>query len=121
MHGPKRTNRRWLSARLLLYPQNRVLCGLGNTKFDDGLGWNLNLLLRLRIEARARFPLLLHQLTKTGQNKFAVLFDRFVGEVAERIEEYSSGSFVGLRGSSECNLKFSFSHVYTAAEFGIEC
>ena len=31
-----------------------------------------------------------------GQDKCAVLFDRFVREGAERIEEYSSGSFVGL-------------------------
>ncbi len=51
-----------------------ILERVGNTKFDDGLGWNLNLLLRLWIEARARLPLLLHQLAKTGQDKFAVLF-----------------------------------------------
>ena len=57
-----------VTARLLLDPQNRVLCGLGNTKFDDGLGWNLDLLLRLWIKARARLPLLLHQLAKTGQD-----------------------------------------------------
>src|SRR5260370_23365235 len=87
-----------VTARLLLDPQNRVLCGLGNTKFDDGLGWNLNLLLRLWIEARARFPLLLHQLTKTGQHKFAVLFDLFVGERAERINEYAGGLFIRLGG-----------------------
>jgi hypothetical protein len=31
----------------VLYPQNPVLCGLGNTKFDNSLGWNLDLLLRL--------------------------------------------------------------------------
>jgi hypothetical protein len=30
------------------------------------------------------------------QDEFSVLFDRFVGEVAERIEEYAGGSFVGL-------------------------
>ena len=35
---------------LLLYPQNPVLCGLGNPKFDNGLGWNLDLLLRLWIK-----------------------------------------------------------------------
>jgi hypothetical protein len=58
--------------------------------------WNFDFLLRLWIKARARLPLLLHQLTKTGQNEFTVLFDRFVGDVAERIEECSSGSFVGL-------------------------
>ncbi len=96
---------------LLLYPQNRVLCGLGNTKFDDGLGWNLNLLLRLWIEARARFPLLLHQLTKTRQEKFAILFNLFVGERAERIEECSSGSFVGLGGFGKCALKFGLGHL----------
>ena len=97
----------WLPARLLLYPQNRVLCRLGDSEFDDGLGWNLDLLLRLRIEADASLPFLLYELAKSGQDEFAVLFDRFVGEVAERIEEYSSGSFVGLGGSSECDLKFS--------------
>jgi hypothetical protein len=59
------------------------------------LGWNLDLLLPLWINARARLPLLLHQLAKTGQDKFAVLFNLFVSEHAGRIEEYSSGSFVG--------------------------
>jgi len=34
-----------------------------------------------------------HQLAKTGQNKFAVPFNLFVGERAERIEKYSSGFF----------------------------
>jgi len=82
------------------------------SEFDDGLGWNLDFLLSLRIKARARLPLLLYELAKTGQDKFAVLFDRFVREGAERIEEYSSGSFVGLGGSSECNLKFTFGHVW---------
>ena len=99
-------NRSWPLSRLLLYPQNRVLCGLGNTKFDDGFGRNLDLLLRLWIKAGACLPLLLHQLAKTGQDKFAVLFNLFVGERAKRIEEYSSGSFVGLGGFSECGLKF---------------
>src|ERR1700682_837940 len=93
-----------LPASLLLYPKNRVFCRLGDAKFDDGLGWNFDFLLRLWIKADARFPLLLYELAKTGQNKFAVLFDRFVREVAECIEEYSSGSFVGLGGSSEGNL-----------------
>jgi hypothetical protein len=53
-------------------------------------------LLRLGIKTRARLPLLLHQLAKTGQDKFTVLFNLFVGEPAKRIEEYSSGSFVLL-------------------------
>ena len=63
---------------LLLYPQNRVLCRLGDSEFDDGLGWNLDLLLRLGIEACTCLPLLLHQLAKTGQDEFAVLLDLFV-------------------------------------------
>ena len=88
-----------LPASLLLYPKNRILCRLGDAKFDDGLGWNFDFLLRLWIKARACLPFLLHQLAKTGQDEFAVLFDLFVREVAERIEEYSSGSFVGLGGA----------------------
>ena len=48
------------------------------------------------------FSLLLHQLTKTGQDKFAGLFCVFVGERAECIQEYSSGSFVGLGGFGKC-------------------
>jgi hypothetical protein len=87
-----------LPARLFLYPNNRVFCRLRDAKFDDGLGWNFDFLLRLRIKARTRLPLLLHQLAKTGQDEFAVLFDLFVGEVAERIEEYSRSLFVGLGG-----------------------
>jgi hypothetical protein len=83
------------AAILLLCAQNRVLCRLGDSEFDDGFGWNLDLLLRLRIEADASLPLLLYELAKTGQDEFAVLFHRFVGDVAECIEEYSSGSFVG--------------------------
>ena len=105
---PRRCIDSSLPARLLLYPQNRVFCRLSDSEFDDGFGWNLDLLLRLRIKARARFPLLLYELAKTGQDKFAVLFNRFVREVAERIEEYSSDSFVGFGGSSKCNLKFGF-------------
>jgi hypothetical protein len=56
--------------------------------------------LRLWIKARARLPLLLYEFAKTGQDKFAVLFNLFVGDVAERIEKYSSGPFVGLGGFS---------------------
>src|SRR5208337_1323107 len=75
----------WLPARLLLYPQNCVFCCLGDSEFNDSLGWNLDLLLGLGIEARASFPFLLEELAKSGQDEFAVLFGRFVGEVAERI------------------------------------
>ncbi|HKN75547.1 MAG TPA: hypothetical protein VJW94_10255 [Candidatus Acidoferrum sp.] len=63
-------------------------------------------MLRLWIKARARLPLLLHQLAKTGQDKFAVLFNLFVGERAERIQEYSSGSFVDLGGFGKGALQF---------------
>jgi hypothetical protein len=38
-------------------------------------------------------------------NKFAVLLNLFVGDVAERIEKYSSGSFVCLGGFGKCALK----------------
>ena len=63
-------------------------------------------MLRLWIKARARLSLLLHQLAKAGQYKFAVLFNLFVGERTERIEKYSSGFFVGLSGFGKCALKF---------------
>ena len=68
----------------LLLPPESVLCRLGDSEFDDRLGWNLDLLLRLRIEAEASFPFLLYELAKSRQDEFAFLFDRFVGEVAER-------------------------------------
>jgi hypothetical protein len=97
--------------RLLLYPQNRVLRRLRDSEFHDYLSWNLDFLLCLGINPGARFSLLLHKLAKTGQDKFAVLFDRFVGEVAERIEEYPSGFFVSLSGCSECGLKFGLGHL----------
>jgi hypothetical protein len=64
--------------------------------------------LRLWIKTHARFPLLLHQLAETGHDKFAVLFNLFVGNRAKCIEKYSSGSFVGLRGFAKCGLKFCF-------------
>jgi hypothetical protein len=57
------------------------------------------------IKTRARFPLLLHQLAETGQDKFATLFDLFVGERTKSIQEYSRGSFVGLGGFGKCALK----------------
>jgi hypothetical protein len=97
--------------RLLLCPQNRVLRRLRDSEFDDGFGWNLDPLLCLGIYPGACFPLLLHKLAETGQDKFAVFLDRFVSEVAERIEEYSSGPFVGLGGCSERDLKFSLGHL----------
>jgi hypothetical protein len=101
----------WIYARLLLYPQNCVLCGLGNTKFDDGLGWNLDLLLRLGIKACARLPLLLYELPKSRYDEFAILFGRFVSDVTECIEEYCGCSFVGLGSFSKCALQFVLGHL----------
>src|SRR5271165_5188950 len=92
---------------LLLYPENPVLCRLGDSEFDDGLGWNLDLLLRLGIKASTCFPLLLYQLAKTRQDEFAVLFNLFVCERAERLEEYSSGSEPGGRTSRRLAAGFS--------------
>ena len=97
---------------LLLYPENPVLCRLGDSEFDYCFGWNLDLLLRLGIKAGASLPFLLYQLAKTRQDEFAVLFNLFVCERAERIEEYSSGCFVGLGGSRQCDLKFCLGHLY---------
>jgi hypothetical protein len=97
--------------RLLLYPKNAVLSCLGDSEFDHGLGWNLDLLLGLGIEARARFPLLLYELAEAWQDEFTVLFDLFVCERAERIEKYSSGFFVGLRRCRQCDLKLGLGHV----------
>ena len=96
------------TTELLLYSENRVLCHLGNSEFEHGLGWNPDLLLRLGIKTRARLPLLFDQLAKAGQNEFAVLFDRFVNESAERIKEYSSGLLIGLGCFSKSKLKFCF-------------
>jgi hypothetical protein len=96
---------------LFLDPQNRILCRFGDSEFDHGLGWNFNFLLRLWIETRPRFPLLLNELAKAGQNKFPALFNFFVGDGAQRLEEYSRGFPVGLGGCSECDLKFGLGHV----------
>ena len=93
---------------LLALPQSCVFCGLGDTKFFDRFDWNLDLLSRLGIKARAWLPLLLHKFAKTGQDKFAVPFNLFVGERAQRIEKYSSGFFVGLGGFGQCALKVLF-------------
>ena len=96
---------------LLLYSENCVLRRLGDSEFDYGLGWNLDLLLRFGVEARARLPFLLHQLAEAGQDEFAVLFGRFVSESTERIEEYSSGLLIGLGCFSKSELKFCFGHL----------
>ncbi len=96
---------------LLFDSQDRVLGRLSDSKFDDGFGWNFDLLLRLGIEAHASLPFLLNELAEAWQNEFAVFFDRFVGEGTQCIEEYTGGSFVGLSGFSERDLKFGLGHV----------
>ena len=96
---------------LFLDPQNRILCRLGDSEFDYGLGWNFDLLLRLGIETRAGLPLLLHELAKPGQNEFPALFNFFVGDGAQRLEEDPRGFPVGLGSCSECDLKFGLGHV----------
>jgi hypothetical protein len=85
-----------LIAELLFYSENCVLCHLSDSKFEHGFGRNPNLLLRLGIKARARLPLLFHQLAKAGQEEFAVLLGRLVSQSAERIEKYSSSLLIGL-------------------------
>jgi hypothetical protein len=98
-------------AELLLCSENCVLCRLGDSEFEHGFGWNFDLLLRAGIKARARLPLLFDELAKAGQNEFAVLFDRFVSEDAQRIEEYSSGLLIGLGCFTKSELKFCFGHL----------
>ena len=83
-------------SELLFYSENCVLCHFSDSEFENGFGRNPDLLLRLGIKARARLPLLFHQLAKARQNEFAGLFCRFVSESAERIEKYSSSLLIGL-------------------------
>ena len=97
---------RTASAELLLCSENCVPCRLGDSEFKHGFGWNPDLLLRAGIKSCARLSLLFDQLAKAGQNEFAVLFDRFVSEDAQRIEEYSSGLLIGLGCFGKCDLQF---------------
>jgi hypothetical protein len=46
----------------------------------------------------------------TGQDKFAILFDLFIGERSKSIQEYSRDSFIGLRGFGKCTLEFGLGH-----------
>jgi hypothetical protein len=50
-------------------------------------------------------------LPKPGRTNSPLFLISLLCECAERLEEYSSGSFVGLGGSSECDLKLSLGHV----------
>jgi hypothetical protein len=53
---------------------------------------------------------LFYELPKARHDEFAVLFGSFVGDAAERIQEYAGGLFIGLRGFGKCGLKFCFGH-----------
>ena len=99
---------------LLFNPKDGILRGLRDPEFNDGLGRDLDLLLRLGIDAGSRFPLLLHELAKARQDEFAVLLDLPVGEARESVEECSGGSFVSVCRGSEGGLKFGLGHFLQA-------
>ena len=99
------------NSELLFYSDNCVICHFGDAEFEHGFSQNPDLLLDVGIKARARLPLLFHQLAKAGQNEFASLSGRFVSESAERIEEYSSDLLIGLGCFSKSELKFCFCHL----------
>jgi len=113
------TNEQQQNLDYFFTPRTASFAALATREFNDGLGGNLYLLLRLGIEAHACFPLLLHQLAKNGQDEFTVLLHLFVCKSTERIEEYFSGSFVGLGRSRESDLKFSLDHLIVVYGSGI--
>ena len=96
---------------LFFRSQNRVFCRLRDPEFHHGLCGDLDLLLRLGIDADSRFPLLLHQFPKAGQHEFAVLLDLLVAEAGERIQEKRGRSFVRLGRFGQSDLKFGFGHL----------
>jgi hypothetical protein len=73
--------------RLLLCPENSIFRCFGDSEFDHCLGWNLDLLLGLGIDAGTGFSLLFQQFAKTGQDEFSILLDLFVGKLSERIKK----------------------------------
>jgi hypothetical protein len=83
---------------LLLRAENRILRHLEDAELNHGFGGSFDLLLRLWIKTRARFPLLFYELPKSRHDEFTVLFGGFVGDGAERIKEYTGVLFIGLRG-----------------------
>jgi hypothetical protein len=101
----------WPQIWLLLNAQNRVLGGFCDSEFHDGLGRDFDFLLRFRIDTDTSLSLLLYQLSKAGEHKLAVLFDRFVSKATESIEEKRGGFFVGLGRRSDCNLEFGLGHL----------
>ena len=109
-HSAKRTNEQQQNLDYFFYSMNAVLSRLGDSEFDDGLGWDLDFLLGLGIEASTCFPLLLYELPKSRHDEFAVLFGIFVGDGTERIKEYAGCLFISLRGFGKCALKFGLGH-----------
>jgi hypothetical protein len=99
-----------MEKHLLFRAENRVGGRLRDSEFDNGLGRNLDLLLRLGIKARARLSFLLHQFAKPGQYVFSILFDSFVGDGAERIKECAGCLSIGLNSFGKCGLKSCFGH-----------
>ena len=57
-----------------------------------------------------RFPLLLYQLPKAGQDEFAFLANRFISKARERIQKKRGRSFVRLGRFGQSDLKFGFGH-----------
>jgi len=92
-----------LPPKLLLYPQNRVLRRLGDSEFDDCFGWNLDFLLRLRIEAHASLSFLLYQLAEAGYHELAFLLNLFVSESLDATVRVLSAK-IGKHGSATHHL-----------------
>jgi type IV secretory pathway TrbD component len=92
-------------------PRTASFAALATRNLTTVLAGILIFCLRLWVEARARLSLLLYQLAKARQNEFSVLFDLFVREVAERLQKYSSGFFIGLCCFGKSELKFCFCHL----------
>jgi hypothetical protein len=63
-------------------------------------------LVKQKRKARTGFPLLFYELPKSRYDELAVFFGSFVGDGAERIQEYTAGLFIRLRGFGKCGLKF---------------
>jgi hypothetical protein len=55
------------TTHLLLPAENTILCRLGDAEFDNGLGRNLDLLLRLRVKALRAFLFCFTSLPKPGK------------------------------------------------------
>src|SRR6478609_3779845 len=69
------------------FSEHRVLCGFRDSQFHHGFRGNLELLTGLRIDAGTRFPLLLYELTDSGNDEFALLLGLVVSDLRELGEE----------------------------------